>query len=151
MRDIKFRGKRVDNGDWIYGYYFMCFTGIPYILVLHDHILGMTEYYEVIPETVGQYIGLKDKNDKEIYENDICLFSYSGNKRIEDIHFNNGSFCLGWCVSLRYAFLNYNKEAGESLEIIGNVHQNPELAKYFNSVVSDNPELLEGGEPNATP
>ena len=39
MREVLFRGKRVDTKEWVYGYYFKGFTGIPYILVLHDHIL----------------------------------------------------------------------------------------------------------------
>jgi hypothetical protein len=52
---MKFKGKRIDNGEWVYGFYFESFTGIPYIMVMHDHILGMAEYYEVTPETVEQW------------------------------------------------------------------------------------------------
>ncbi len=83
MREIKFRGKRVDNGEWVEGFYFESFTGIPYIMVLHDHILKMTEYYQVVCATVGQYTGLKDAYGTEIYEGDIIRIGTDEQYHIE--------------------------------------------------------------------
>lgn len=136
MRDIKFRGKRLDNGEWVYGYYFESFTGIPYIMVLHDHILSITEFYEVDPSTVGQYTGLKDKNGKEIYEGDICRDSKGDIIEIVwmDTHGWGCKIHKGCVLSTGLTFPlwqydNCQKNGYRQLEVIGNKQDNPELLK----------------------
>lgn len=120
---ITFRGKRVDNGEWVYGYYFESFTGIPYIMVLHDHILGMTEFYEVDPSTVGQYTGLKDKNGKEIYEGGVVRCrageEYHGVSEFDRIIVAKLGCAPGMCDMIHC----------DSIKVIGNIHDNPELLK----------------------
>ena len=131
MREIKFRGKRIDNGEWVYGYYFQGFTGISYILVMHDHILGMTEFYEVDPSTVGQFTGLKDINGKEIYKGDIV--SFDDCTSTESGYWEQS--CIGvveWCNET-VSFEVTNRLSAESYEVldecvvIGNIYENPEL------------------------
>ena len=122
MREILFRGKRVDTKDWVYGYYFMGFTGIPYILVLHDHILGMTEFYEVIPETIGQFTGLHDKNGNKIFEGDIVLIEGHSIGVIRYLS-DEALFVVDFLSHL----LSLSDTTSEYIEVIGNIYDNPEL------------------------
>ena len=135
-REIKFRGKRLDNGKWVYGYLAPAVTSkevksaIFTIWRTKELIFGCTTN-EVIPETVGQYTGLKDKNGKEIYEGDIISFldGYSTESGFVEC------YCVGevsweeeivsFCVSERCSVESY--EALDDCVIIGNIYDNPEL------------------------
>lgn len=68
MRDIEFRGKRVDNGEWVYGYLYVTHTGEYEIGVYNKELNIERITYLVIPETVGQYTGRTDENGVKIFE-----------------------------------------------------------------------------------
>lgn len=71
-REILFRGKRVDNEEWVYGWLFqMKYDAKKYLIRTFPDKDDNYEDYVVIPETIGQYTGANDKNDKKIFENDI--------------------------------------------------------------------------------
>ena len=130
-REIKFRGKRKDNGEWVYGYYvYDNYDGKHYIYAKEYGLVS----YEVVPKTIGQYIGLKDKNGKEIYESDIL--SRERKTIINNYHAINIVKVIWDNENLRYWVedlsntldLEYFKiQELKEFEIIGNIYKNPEL------------------------
>lgn len=138
MREILFRGKRKDNDEWVYGYYVFDDSGqiteepTAYIYYLNTHPCGFNLIpYEVIPETVGQYTGLTDKNGQKIFEGDIVKIKTSSNgcetteiTRVGyDIKFC-GFFPMHWEESCDGCDCYFSIK---EIEIIGNIHDNPEL------------------------
>lgn len=121
MREILFRGKRIDNGEWILGGYAKC-NNRHYILPDIDLIRGewVFKNIEVIPETVGQYTGLTDKNGKKIFEGDIVKNS----RDVGLLYYKekNSAFTVkGW----EYGYWLWHDK--EDIEVIGNIYDNPEL------------------------
>jgi uncharacterized phage protein (TIGR01671 family) len=117
MREILFRGKRKDNGEWVYGYCvviakcYYIFTGK---LVIAKNATNF-EYYAVFPETVGQFTGLTDKNGTKIFEDDILL--------VNDIQKVYVFFERGQFVVNHYA-INLLCARNIESEVIGNIHDN---------------------------
>lgn len=119
MRTIKFRGKRIDNGEWVIGQLVKMWE--------EWHILNsdnVNTAYPVDPATVGQYTGLKDKNGNKIYEEDILL-DESGAYAV--VCYSMGSFCVdfGEEFDLQY----FTDRIHEICYVAGNIHDNPELLK----------------------
>ena len=91
MRNIEYRGIRIDTGEMVTGHGFMIDNAMEgnYVYVWSDI---RSKWYRVIPESVGEYTGLKDKNGKQLFENDII--SYEGITGL--IQFSHGIFGIKW-------------------------------------------------------
>lgn len=123
-REILFRGKRVDNGKWVEGNYSIDVSGRVDILPIDNLV-----FFEVIPETVGQFTGLTDKNGKKIFEGDIITddpenLSF---KNFYGVKYNEDK------ASFYVEDENHEEYLGEvwdtDIVVIGNIHDNPELLK----------------------
>lgn len=124
MRTIKFRGKDIETGEWIYGDLIQRIGYMPSILKVYEHA-GKIRYTAcaVKRETVDQFTGLTDKNGKEIYEGDI--YRYDNPDSINEVSYCAGGGFTGF--DLTPATHNENKLL--DAEVIGNIHDNPELLK----------------------
>jgi uncharacterized phage protein (TIGR01671 family) len=125
MRNYKFRGKRADNGEWVYGYYHFDDTGH-----YDSHYITTSEFYvhEVISETVGQFTGLTDKNGKEIYEGDIVVDKSWQNEKPQVVTWES-RFLLTYTDGYGVQRYDYTGDFSKKFEVIGNIHDNPELLK----------------------
>ena len=125
MREIIFRGKRFDNGEWVYGYYQRVLRpNDTFVHIIHSVQIKTVESdadmpvsFLVDPATVGQYTGLKDKKDKKIFEGDVL----NTNGAITVIEWRTPYF-----VGFQFIKGKFNQAQAE---IIGNVYDNPELMK----------------------
>ena len=137
MRYIKFRGKDKRTGEWVYGYYVMNNLLLPEkgeSINKHFIIDGIGQKNEVIPETVGQFVEVNDKNNREVYEGDIVKMSdWQGNVWLCVVVFLEGSFKLKLVriiknvsgeSGVKYADVWYARQQGE---VVGNIYDNPEL------------------------
>lgn len=148
MREVLYRGKRVDNGEWVYGYYYkipappVCFKEDKkvvqdkhFIILEHPNYVpdwGMPRkmvQVEVEPETVGQFTSTPDKNGKKIFEGDIC-----------GCFCNTQVFIVEYCKDRCGYFFDDCIESGgcdpapeclgnlrDTIEVIGNIYDNPDL------------------------
>ena len=145
MREILFRGKRLQGGDWVEGYFFKSDinkrsreSGKATLIFTPDCDTFITvpecnNSFMVVSDTVGQYTGLKDKNGERIFEDDVCRFrEWSKGEMcwVGKVHWEHQQFMISGgpnkeCETMFELCLS--RFISENIEVIGNVHDNPEL------------------------
>lgn len=165
MRAIEFRGKRIDNGKWVYGYYIFA-NGDSKMLIdrtsskpsewvyenvsINNHLIAVftppdiqgwdygtqLKFYKVIPDTIGQFTGLLDKNGNKIFEGDKVRDLLSNAEYTVRFGYNLHAAYTGWCLEpinfdCKYSRINADNAAegkcdNDNFEIIGNIHEGGE-------------------------
>lgn len=125
-----YKAKRKDNGEWIVGYLYRLSENNPPFIMLRKY----GESYEVDENTICQCTGLKDKNGKLIWENDIVKFDIYYYEKLESSTISQIKWCNGLCaLSLvvndkgTRGTLGHLMDLNKEIEVIGNIFGNPEL------------------------
>lgn len=156
MREILFKAKQINNGEWVQGYY----THVPYLgkhYIVHETKIqcGINTWQtmnscEINPETLCQYTGMTDKNGKKIWENDILKYSYDyenspwliSGKEIK--YYIGAVFWQEWRGTWSVCSKGKNRGCNQDIYVYS---RNPNRTEVIGNIF-DNPELLEGGASN---
>lgn len=129
MREILFKGKDI-RGNWHIG--LLAHIGNAWYI---SNKAGTATAYEVIPNTIGQYTGLTDKNGKKIFEGDIVERLWLGEKHIYRIYYDSDIASFIGADIYSKGFTTFDYDACK-FEVIGNTHDNPELLLNYNKQVT---------------
>lgn len=125
MREILFRGKRIDNGEWVQGY--PCrygWIGKEKDYIIPDYASALYTA-EIDLETIGQYTGIVDKYGMKIFEGDIVWNDYDNGKGKVEWDNDMAKFIITFSTFT----IDFDNIYGDELDVIGNVYDNPELLK----------------------
>ena len=125
MREILFRGKRTDCEAWVEGDLIQAFRGNQLSSCSIMPNTPTAYCWKVIPETVGQFTGLTDKNGMRIFEGDLIRSTETGETAIVQWFSEHSAFMI-WCKTSNQVGFLYECEKS-IIEVIGNIHDNPEL------------------------
>tara|TARA_B100000609_G_scaffold197744_1_gene195756 strand:+ start:1868 stop:2338 length:471 start_codon:yes stop_codon:yes gene_type:complete len=148
-----FRGKRVDNGAWVYGFLSFIYVdgknenGFIYTNKAQIYSQQDARSYEVLLDTVGQCAGFKDKNNRLVFDGDLFVienvypfFSEGENNYIGQVEYVEGKDFMAWYYELHCINSNLrgcacgeqlSNVANYGIKIIGNIHENPELMEVY--------------------
>lgn len=125
MREILFKAKRKDNGEWVEGYPVRYgFAGKEKWYIVPSYASDLYAF-EIIPETICQYTGLTNEDGKKIFEGDIFKYHYLGDKRTYKVIYHEKYNTFVRCSGRGFDFLYHPK----NIEVIGNIFDNPEIVE----------------------
>lgn len=135
MRVIKFRGKSIDSEQWVYGDLLQFFLNgelvktnisiLPFEYIKTNETTYETKPINVLHDSIGQFTGRLDRNNKEVYEGDIVVIYYQNDKSC----IGRVIFCdMAFCVKTKENVI-FNSEDYYGIEIIGNIYDTPEFLK----------------------
>ena len=119
MREILFRGKRIDNGEWEYGYLYGIWEQGYILCGMANHVPNMVE---VDPETICQYTCLNDKNGKKIFEGDIV--TVPNDDELYSVTWDEDT--AAWSLNAEALVYTFGDFWGYEVEVVGNVYDNPD-------------------------
>ena len=139
MREILFRGKREEDGEWAYGSFVPDAIEVRGSKIIMPGFIRNYDFghesgckvlmHEVDRETVGQFTGLTDKNGKKIFEGDIIELERGWGEKVRYIVKYDTEICSFIGDGINYIGFTTFENDGERIEVIGNIHDNPELLK----------------------
>lgn len=130
MREILFRGKRTDNGAWVYGAFCLKDADSPFGEMLDRPSIIKYDppcdgfWYRVNQETVGQYTGIDDALGNAVYEGDIC--SFDDELMVVEWHEEDAMFFMRSLDGTNWT-TNFSEVSGREIKVMYNIHDNPEL------------------------
>lgn len=156
MRTIKFRGKSIETNEWVHGFYYEVPAPLKCVgkreeskgYIIKERPNSVNDWGMLIPmvaievdrKTVGQYIGINDLENKEIYEDDIVTYSVKGSKKINKtvMTFNeeHGAYLFGIYEGVKMPcgkktrMNKYTRKSVNNVKVIGNIYDNPELEDW---------------------
>ena len=128
MREIKFRGKDLNTGEWVYGDLEIHRKDPRRLIHSYNDDGDYNRQYDVDEETIGQFTGLQDKNGKDIYEGDIICF-VDGLKRVNGEWIDNKHIYVVEYSGAAFSGVAGLSEVMDAVEVIGNIYDDPDLLK----------------------
>ena len=129
MREILFRGKRVDNGEWVEGYYVNSIgPDCEPNETRHYIVTYPGDWHEVYTSTVGQYTGITDRKGNRIFEGDVIRFSLKTETTDYVVEWCDGGFVFR-DVKIRAMGGDLVQSDADNAEIVRNIHDNADLVK----------------------